>query len=322
MSPVGDLLLNWASENGAGDLSVMLSTVEWASRRFRITTTSGAPGRWVRDASSLGYLDVDWQAGKWSVAPAVLTALPMSGGLLLLTGTRNRAMDSRIEDAAQDMGLEYYLAISHVQEGDIPLPKSVIFMTDPGTDMERLATALKANWVPCFALQVIPFLPKLALGPEAAGPVPGTLLKRYVEETRRYEEVLSSRVDGIYRFKTADHRQVVRLLRDGTWYKTSHEEALYLIRADHPSKPGDTMRWGAESNGERNLIGRLAVDWGAPLPPLHARAAVLSSGLAPWFSATAETAVYYNVPYVLAAAIAESLKQELEILDVSGGRRG
>jgi hypothetical protein len=38
---------------------------------------------------------------------------------------------------------------------------------------------------------------------------------------------------------------------------------------------------------------------------------VLCSGLAPWFSALAETAVYYNVPLKLAESIAVSLKQRL-----------
>lgn len=322
MTPGEDLLLHWASENGVGDLRALLKTVEWAARRFRITTMKGAPGRWVRDVSALGYLDVDWQAGKWSIAPAVLTALPMSGGLLMLTGARNRAMEDRIEDAAADLCLEYHRAINHVQDGDIPLPKSVIFMTDPGTDVEALAAALHAAWVPCFALQIIPFLPNLALGPEAAPPVPGTPLKWYDEETNRYEDVLSAREEGIYRFTTADRRQVVQMLRDGVWYRTSHEEAIYLNRASRFAEPGDTMRWGAESDGERQSIGRLAVDWGAPLPPLHARAAVLSSGTTPWFSATARTAVYFNVPYALAAAIADSLQQKLELLDVPRSKRG
>ncbi|MEU8304822.1 hypothetical protein AB0C84_14805 [Actinomadura sp. NPDC048955] len=329
MTSVGDLLLHWASENGAGELSTLLSGAEWAARRYGIPTTGGAPGRWVRDASALGYLDVDWQAGKWSVAPTVLTALPMSGGLLMLTGARNQAVEERIEDAADDLGLEYHSAANHGGEGDIPPPDSVIFMTDPGTDATALAAALKAAWVPCFALQVIPFLPRLELGSEAPEPVPGTLLKRYNENKRfgskmgGYEEVLSAREDGIYRFRTSDRREVVQLRLDGNWYKTSHEEAIYLHRASRFTEPGDTLRWRAESNGERSSIGRLIVDWGAPLPPLHARAAVLSSGTAPWFSETAETAVYFNVPYALAAAIAESLHQSLGLLDVlSGGKRG
>ncbi len=71
------------------------------------------------------------------------------------------------------------------------------------------------------------------------------------------------------------------------------------------------MRWRPEPGPGREAVGTLFVDWGAPLPPLQARALVLCSGLVPRFSGMAETAIYRNVPRHVAQAVAASLYQDL-----------
>jgi hypothetical protein len=70
------------------------------------------------------------------------------------------------------------------------------------------------------------------------------------------------------------------------------------------------LRWRRDSI--RGRTGHLFVDFGAPLPPLMQRAAVLCSGFAPRFAVGAQTVAYENIPMDLARRIASALQQRLD----------
>jgi hypothetical protein len=63
--------------------------------------------------------------------------------------------------------------------------------------------------------------------------------------------------------------------------------------------------------------GTLVVPAAAPLPILHARAAVLCSGLLPAFDRAERTRRFVNVPRETVRRIAHALDQELDEVDVT-----
>jgi hypothetical protein len=308
----GNLLLRWISETGQGRLRELLDAVNWVDRRYVKTRSPGAAGRWIRDSASLGYLDVDWVNGVWSAAPAVLTRLPASDGLLALTGSRTASALDRLKTAAET-DIEYFSISNRLVEGDIPCPDTIVINDDPSFERRELAGRLGATWVPCFAEQIGPLLPDLGFRGDAVGPLEGALVERYNFDKSAFEPIESARHDGLYRFRRADHKRPCQILRDGRWHATTYEEGIFLELAKTGQRES-SIRWKKERGAGREHVGRLVVDWGTPLPPLHARAAVMCSGLAPIFSELARTTLYDNVPQKLAARIASSLREHLEEL--------
>lgn len=313
MKNAGDLLLGWISEIEHGSLRDLLDGIDWVARSYRISTRDGAAGRWVRDAVSLGFIDVDWVNGHWSVAPPVLTRLPASDGLLVLTGSRTAAATDRL-NAASDAEIDVHSVASSSQEGDVPMPNTIMISDDVSLDHTDVARKLGASWVPCFALQVAEILPKLSYRGPAAKPLPGTPVDKYDFARSRFIEVPGVVGDGLYRFIRADHKRPYQILRDGTWRATTYEEGIYLELASGSYGKTSCIRWKREAESGRNDIGDLVVDWGTPLPALQRRAAVLCTGLKPRYSRIAGTAVYRNVPLSLAKAISRSLLQDLVLI--------
>jgi hypothetical protein len=308
----GDLLLRWLSETGSGKLRDLLDAAEWVASNHRLKLRWGAPGRWIRDASALGYLDIDWPHGRWAAAPAVLTRLPDSDGYLLLTGSRTVTNEERLA-AEREEWIEAQTVGNPCHEGDIPCPQTVLIQSDSGTDLPSLARRLGAKWVSCAALQLAQMLPDVAVRGDAASPLPGEPLERFDLELRRFVSVGRLAGDGLYRFRRADHQRPCQLLRGRDWYLTSYEEGVYLELARSEQTPGANIRWLRDKGRGRDHLGALIVDWGSPLPSLQARTAALCSGLTPRFFDLATTARYENVPLKIAESIAASLKQQLGI---------
>jgi hypothetical protein len=61
----------------------------------------------------------------------------------------------------------------------------------------------------------------------------------------------------------------------------------------------------------------LVVPARADLPALHARSAILCSGLLPEFDRLTTSLKYKNVPLIIASRIAESLEQNLKLSEVT-----
>ncbi|MFM9689870.1 hypothetical protein [Streptomyces galilaeus] len=311
MTGIGDLLLRWTSEVGGGKVADMRAGILSTARSRGLALRGGAEGRWVRDVSALGHLDVDWRRGQWSAATPVLTRLPFSDGLALIAGRRTAAFD-RAVDAAAGEWAEIIRVENETADGDIPVPDSLLFQYDTFEDLPEAAVMLECAFTPCAALQAFSLLPELSEGSLAAPPAPGNAhtVERYNPAQRQYEPAESYNQDGLYRWRGADWSRLVQVRRGAEWRSTEHETGVYLELARLGA--GATW-WQPEPGSGRSGVGRLAVAWGAPLPPLHARAAVLCTGLQPRFDQLAETVQYDNVPYAAAEQLARSLQQTLEI---------
>lgn len=311
MRTVGDLLMRWASELGGGKVADLRAGVLRTARARGLTMRDGAEGRWIRDMSALGHLDVDWRRGVWSAAPPVLTRLPFSDGLALITGRRTAALERAVDQAAEEWAVVLPVT-NETAEGDIPVPVSILLQYDTPEELPGRAEALGCSYSPCAALQAFSLLPELAPGPLAAPPAPGNLqtVERYDLEKRFYEPAESYSEEGLYRWRGADWSRLVQVRRGSEFRSTEHEYGVYLELERTQTR---VIRWQPETGTGRERVGTLFVDWGAPLPPLHARAAVLCTGLQPRFSRVAETVRYDNVPRAAAERLARSLRQEMEI---------
>ncbi|MFJ9735991.1 hypothetical protein ACIRUL_32365 [Streptomyces sp. NPDC101171] len=311
MTSAGDLLMRWASELGGGKVADLRAGVLRTARGRGLTLRDGADGRWIRDMSALGHLDVDWRRGVWSAAPSVLTRLPFSDGLALITGRRTAALERAVDQAAEEWAVVLPVT-NETAAGDIPVPVSLLLQYDSPEELPGRAEALGCAYAPCAALQAFSLLPDLEPGPPAAPPAPGNAqtVEKYDPAKRCYVPADAYSEEGLYRWRGADWSRLVQIRRDGGFLSTEHEYGVYLEL--ERTRTG-TIRWQPETAVGRERVGTLFVDWGAPLPPLHARAAVLCTGLQPRFSSVAETVRYDNVPRAAAERLARSLRQELEI---------
>ncbi|MFG2091781.1 hypothetical protein [Spirillospora sp. NPDC048824] len=312
MISISNLLLRWVSELGGGKVTDLRTRILRTARSRELEVHDGAEGRWIRDVSALGHLDVDWRRGIWSIAPPTLTRLPHSDGLALVTGRRTVADERAVEDAEEDWAIVHQV-VNEVAEGDIPVPDSLLVQYDSPDELAEHVAATGFSFTPCAALQMFALLPDLKQGDEAAPPAPGNIhtIQRYDLEERSYQPASSYNQDGLYRWRSSDWSRLVQIRRGTSWLSTDHEYGVYLELA---RLRRSVMRWRPETETGREQVGALFVDWGAPLPPLHARAAVLCTGLQPRFSALAQTVRYDSVPHAAAERLARSLQQEFEIL--------
>jgi hypothetical protein len=309
---IGDLLLRWLSERGSGRLTELREGVRDTARAHGLTVSEYADWDWVRTASALGFLDFDMRADRWSAAPLVLTRLPFSDGLALITGARTTAASRALQDAAEQW-LELLPVPGEARGGSVPLPIALLVQYDDPDTLPETAGLLGARYVPCAALQAAALLPRIEAGALAAEPGGASLdtVERYDPHRLRYMRADSCVEDGLYRWRGADHARLVRLRRDGRFLSTEHEAGIYLELARHSE---NAIRWRPEAAVGRSRVGRLFVDRYQPLPPLHARAAVLCTGLPPLMGSQEATWAYDNVPLAVAQAIAASLLQDLDLL--------
>lgn len=310
MTDPGDLLLRWVSEQGAGTLSEVKQGMWWLAGTYCPDIEPGAPGRWLRDAVSLAYMDIDWRNRRWCAAPPVLTRLPRARGLAVLTGSRTAAFDRRLDQAVQEGLVELFRVPSKRPPRHIPLPLSLIVQFDDEAGLQEWAAELDVLYSPCFALQGAALLPPLKLDVRASVPEYGRPLERYNLDRGEYEPVRRPQGDGLYRLKQREGKRVCQVLIGGEWYETSHEEGIYTALGQL-DPDADVLRWLPEKDSGPEGFGTLFVDWGYPLPDLHRRVAAMCSGLAPRINEHAENLAYDNVPRGVAGKIADSLGQHL-----------
>ncbi|MGW3029121.1 hypothetical protein [Streptomyces sp. NPDC001221] len=318
----GGILLRWLSESRSGKASALRDGIRSQAEAWGLELKEYADWDWMRKVAALGFIDVDLRADRWSVAPPVLTRLPHTDGLTLLTGARTAQISARVEEAAQEW-MELITVPHRPQAGEAPLPDTLLFQYEDLRTLQETAELLGARYVACAALQLTQLLPQAALGPESAPPGGSTAntLEKYELRLQRFVPVKRDDEDGLYRWRGADYARLTCVRRNGVFYAVERETGIYLELARHRT---GAMRWRPEVAKGRAGIGRLFVDRYAPLPALHERAVVLCSGFPPSVGKQAQTRAYDNVPRTLAEAIAASLQQTLEIMPppvaATGGR--
>lgn len=305
---VADVMLRWMSETGAGKLADLRNQVRWIARTADLPAGQAAAGRWLRDISALGHAEVDWERGQWAVAPPAVMRLPAADGLAVLVGSRRHEFVDAFK--AGDVAVHHFSPPTRVQ--DVPVPECVLIQFDTIAGLQAAAAQAGAAYADCAAERLSQVLPKLALRAATAPPATdNTTLERVTTGGAgvQFTPVNAADQNGVYQARLQGRRRHL-YLENGTWYRC---ELAVAIFTDLGRRGISAIRWRPEDGPGRAHVGTAFVDWGAPLPTLHARTLVLCSGLPPQFHPAARTAAYSNVPLPVIEAVAASLHQRLQV---------
>ena len=300
-----DLILRWISETGAGSVSDLREKLAWLARTQDTSTSRAATGRWLRDISALGHAEIDWLADRWSVGPPVITPLPCSDGTAVLAGSRRTGLVERLEQA--NVSVTTYGPTAAL--GSLPVPTAVFAQYDGLDGLKAAADETGLTYSSCAARKLAEFRPSLELGAEAPPPTYGNAtLQRFNSQERAFQPSRGDQ-DGLYRVRLyGTLRHLYR--QNGTWHNCELATGIFI---DYTRSGGvSVMRFQKERDYPGGPVGSVLIDRGVPLPPLHARALTLCSGLPPRFSEAARMTTYANVPATVASAVAESLQQRLQ----------
>ncbi|WP_089404252.1 hypothetical protein [Geodermatophilus saharensis] len=303
---LGDLLAEWLAVQGSGSIDQFRRAHDWIARSADIMAPTFEAGRWLRDMSALGHIEVDWESGRWSTTPLVVTRLPESDGLALLVGCRTGVT----LQAISDLDVEVLQLDQVTQTQGVARPSVVLLQYGGPDDLDAVSKALSAEYVPCAAGQLSQRLTPPQLGEPAAPPsYQNQTLERFNPRSLRWGPAdRTGPQQGAYRYEHFGRKHHLFLGRDG-W---RHADMAAAVFAALREVNASTLRWRPDGNGRD--VGSLYVDWGAPLPTLHQRCLVLCSGFTPHFFDRAFTGVYDNVPRSIAGAVASSLGQHLETI--------
>jgi len=307
---IGDLLLAWISETGAGSIANLRSRMEWLARTENLQAHDGFTGQWIRDLASLGHCEVDWKHDTWSVAPPVITRLPLSDGLAVLAGARRPRLMRAIEEA------EIYVELvgRSGSEGRIPDPSTVLLPFDDPSDLESIAAAIGTSYSGCAAEEISRALTPNTPSTPAAPPAYSSEIDHLTAFLPRKWTPVSAKnpllPDGLYREEIQGRWQYT-LRRSGEWFACELAAGVFAELA----RGGDNvMRWRPDIQN-LSRVGTVFIDWGAPLPPLQSRALTLCSGFTPRIGTTAKTTIYDNVSLEIAGRVCESLGQTLQTIN-------
>lgn len=307
---IGDLLHTWISETGQGATDDLRSRLAWLARMESQELSGIDTGRWLRDMSSLGHCEVDWKAGAWSVAPPVISRLPLAGGLAILVGARRPALMKELETNE----IYFEQVRRRPPRPDALQPATILLPFDRPSDLESAAEAIGARYVGCFAVRMAQHLPDvMAMQPSAPPPYDALVERLEGLHPRTWLQVSSKDLKlagGLYREQLNGRWQYL-FRRAGDWYACDLAEGVF---ADLARTGEGVIRWRPDSQAGA-AAGTVFVDWGAPLPPLHARTLTLCSGFVPRFSDTARTAIFENVPYEVARRVCATLRQPMQTID-------
>ncbi|WP_406422040.1 hypothetical protein [Streptomyces sp. NBC_00842] len=322
-----DELLLWCSERGAGSLDAFRDTYAWLEKGKQ---ESSAPD-WriaLYNLQVLGHAEVDWEARIWSVTPPVLTTMPNSGGRALLVGQRPLWLMQRLERLHEDSDSDIatlaqsVVLIPPLRQTDGPSVRMVT-LADP-EDCRALCEALGIAFEDRAADQLALRLPRFQemLTERGVQRGPGGIEPQKMSEGGNdiwtdVEGHGEPPLHGAYRYQRYNtHRYIYWLGMSG--FIADKRTVVYAELAR-------TERWVLRYNALRR---ELYAPKRMQLPHLHARAAVLRSGLLPQLTAlNPQTAPdwepnrehksyvkYVNIDEPFARQVAESLYQQLQFV--------
>lgn len=307
---IGELLGEWLRVTGSGTISRYKRSMSWLAGTNNIRLDKSEPGRWLRDLSDRGYLEVDWENDRWSCCPLVLTQLPNADGLAVLAGFVSRRSLSALSICSVEI---HEAQPPKSPEGVVDRPRAFYIQYADTSTLEQAAEVLGANYVPCSSIQIAAKLLTPRLGPHSAPP------NKSNDTLARFDPVRISWAPagpgqlgaGLYRWE-GNARNNYLWLEDGIWRHCDLPSGVWTALARAGTS---AVRWRPYKGHDRELgSGQLFTDLGAPLPPLHRRALTLCSGRTPHFSTSAKTTTYENVPRPIAEAIWSTLGQRHHII--------
>lgn len=293
-----ELLLQWISERGSGTWTAWKEAFRWATPASR----SFGPSLALRTLSTLGHVEIDWEAGRWTAAPSVLTLLPDAGGHGLLTGARTGALRERLERELDHPDVDANFA----PQADAP--DACIVAAGSETALHELAEWLEVPYEHSLGRRLAVLLPDLdamLVGRESKPGVPDLGVESFDVESGRWHPVENDARPGLYRYERG-WRQELRWMDNGGQPHNVDKALGTWCELRRLGRSGE-IKWYVES-----VHGELGVPLRFPAPALHARAAAMCSGLAP--TRRGRMLMYRNVPEDVARTVARNLTQELVVV--------
>ncbi|WP_225809390.1 hypothetical protein [Streptomyces spinosus] len=322
-----DELLLWCSERGAGSLDAFHATYTWLGKGKQESSTLD----WriaLYNLQVLGHVEVDWEARIWSVTPPVLTTLPNSGGHALLVGQRPLWLIQRLERLHEDPDpgtaalAQSVVALPPLRQANGPSVRMVT-LADP-EECRALCKVLGIAFEDRAADQLVLRLPRFQemLTERGVQRGPGGVDPQKMSEggSDLWTDVEGHGeppLHGAYRYQRYNtHRYIYWIGMSG--FIADKRTVMYaeLARAE---------RWVLRYSPLRR---ELYAPKRMQLPHLHARAAVLRSGLLPQLTALdpqtdpdrqsipghKSYVKYVNIDEAFARKLAESLYQKLQLV--------
>ena len=262
----------------------------------------------MRPLGILGHVEVDWRARRWAATPTTLTTIPQLPGRLLICGARPSHLTEHLRQVADVGGYDVLVDDEPIAQ-QVTGPATVLIDADP-TDAPDFATAAGVRFQPAAHRAIASVLAPVRLEDvgEPATPDdrfphclidPSTLGERWDLDTPEGSE-------GLWAWQTWGRRAARYLRADGQWW--------YLPQAEHGPYLLAPRPIGEEHCRYEPAHRILIVHAYAPLPTLHARAAVLCSGRLPLRQHLAEDTAedhYVNIDEDTARLLLASLQGAL-----------
>ncbi|MDI9979352.1 hypothetical protein [Rhodococcus sp. IEGM 1307] len=315
-----DVMLCWMSELAGGRLRALRDRICWFMDEESVHQARSIAGRWIRDAVTLGRINVDWRSDTWVIAEPVLTTIPGGYGYALLTGGRPHSLVEKLARADDEYDPVLSRAPGIANQDDLPAPTAVFIGYSSADDLQAAAKTLGVRFIPGSYRQLADNLQMIGVGERAACPSrQGAPIGLWSRVDKRFTALESSGawIDGLYR-QEINGTQHYSVHRNGEWYRTERAEGVYL--AARPSD--DLVRWRPESGRGLSALGSFMVDNGASLPDAQRRILGLCSGFGPRISRQTQSTTYVNVPRDIAETVAASLRQQLTILPARDPKKG
>ncbi len=274
LSPGGELL-QWASEMGSGRWGQFRASAEHLARKHGLIKR---PWNLARELSSLGHLDIDWEARRWSIAKPTLNVVPGLGLCVVLTGSRPYHFLQSFRDAVDDPSVfDFQMRQSEPHES---APAAIFAKCANLEVVEKVASRTNARFVvdPSTSLAAsMPFLgdqqlvlaapPDLDLDTEWFNP--------YNVEWEECEDRGDPK-EGLYRQALTERRRHLWHEAD-RWWKTDLAYGQFRALQGEGQR---VMKWqSATTNGGQSS--RLEVRRYVRLPDLAERALTICDGRMP-----------------------------------------
>jgi hypothetical protein len=306
LSAEHELLLEWVSELGSGSWDHFRKANDWL-----LDSGSGearpSPGKTAATLSVLGHFEVDWDGGKWAVAPPVITMLPSAGAHAVLVGCRTRHLRHRLDECEADI-----FVASHAQ---MEAPDAIFIAASDERSITEVASYLDIHYEFSVSDRLSMLLPTfesyVALAQHSV-PTRGFGVQRFEVGSFGWEEVEADSREGLYRYAAYGRPEFRFVRQPGEYLKVDMPLGIY---AELRRNGSNIIEFEVDE-----LNGTLVVPARTPLPWLQARCAALCSGLAPSLDRNSWTRRFVNVPLEIAQRIAGSLNQELVVQERSEDR--
>lgn len=293
MTSVGDEMLRWVSEVGAGRWQQLRDVSAYLNRRDdRDAQVSDMPTK----LEQLGHLNIDWEKNEWSVATPALNISPGMGLCAFLSGSRPKYVMDRLNEALDDLAVFPF----EVDQGNAP---TALFVKCPNVDYaDQIAEhlELQLNFDPSSAL--LDCVREVGVEQPVLGDSPRTdidTLAVWNVDTLNWNATTSTTTKGLYRFEVHG-RFTFRQFDGNEWFIVDLPTGQFV---ELERQCRNVLTWSLQDGGSLHL------QRGVALPTNVHRALVAASGMLP--ARTGSEWIYCNVSSSTAFAIGDKLHQSV-----------